>query len=1083
MVEIEKFIPEYPQRVRPDFSYRIARKEEFNELKLPISEKVPDKPGIPLLSQKLQARFFSSYTDYEAGLMFHGLGTGKSCLASLIVENAKANGHQKRPALVIVPGAGLKKSITKDIAERCTAGQYLPEITETEKRFSTKEQLKRLKNRRINKLVSGTYDIRTLQKFLKKLPPDREIKRIYSNRIIIIDEAHNLRIQTKKKRKRSLLEELKGREPGMTEAMYKKMHHFLHTVENCKIILLTGTPIWDKVYEIASLMNLILPIKQQLPIRIKFIREFFDKDGNLKPSGERILLTRFRGRVSYLRQMETTAKREEIGIIRPWLKYVKVYPSAMSKFQYTYSKEAAESIEKVEYTERNKKTGEIITRVKEIKGGAVRRLARDAAGFIFPGGDYGNDGFKKHIKKTKKGSKTVYEYKTAETKKEIRENLGKYSSKFAAIIDWAKKHPTELIFIYNEFVASGGSGIVNMSLVLQENGFKWARTSRDIRSDTHDTRRFVAISSNDGTTHSDSDIAEIIEIFNSRENRYGQKCQIIMGSRKIAEGFTLKNVRQVHIVLPHWNIPAIEQALGRIFRIGSHTEMPKKEKYVRIFRHIAVQKYDGEGKAYKGTGYPLGAKFTNAKTMDVEVYSIAEEKEHLNTQIYRVLKIISWDCPLTYTRNVHKNDENGTRICDYNECNYRCDGFPSKYIDKTGKIWKYNVPENNLLKDSYNLFYTSEKMEKIVKSIKRLFGKHFNIKLDMIGQLLKIDKDGKLILLQALDYIINSRTPIKNRYGFMSYLKESGNIYFLDDSVQIQTEFVENYYVKTPLITERTYLEDLSEIIQLESDKKYVKEFCKTGDKTFLSRIHYRSLIILIEHAQKLKSMGNKLNKREQHIVSDVLTIFKNNLIKISDNIVIHNMYANEFTGIGYTVSSKGIKITGKMRKFDPKIGEWEYVPQMEEGEYIEILKNLKTKRMENIWDNVPKGYDVYAFKGKDNKFRIRAKASPGKRQTKGAVCIEAGWKIPAIYELFKKVNFFPPARKSLDGIEKDNLITLIKGQPKLNIFSDKLNKYTKKQLAGILTLGSLSKVYLCEILEKWFKDHEKDGMYYDYSV
>ena len=42
------------------------------------------------------------------------------------------------------------------------------------------------------------------------------------------------------------------------------------------------------------------------------------------------------------------------------------------------------------------------------------------------------------------------------------------------------------------------------------------------------------------------------------------------------------------------------------------------------------------------------------------------------------------------------------------------------------------------------------------------------------------EEENKLLLV-SLDYIINHRIKIKNRYGFGNYLKEDGNIYFLDN--------------------------------------------------------------------------------------------------------------------------------------------------------------------------------------------------------------------------------------------------------------------------------------------------------------
>ena len=66
----------------------------------------------------------------------------------------------------------------------------------------------------------------------------------FSNKIIVIDEAHNLisRIVNRLKRPNSL-------------AM--RLYHYLKSAENSKIVLLTGTPIINYPHEVAIMMNIL----------------------------------------------------------------------------------------------------------------------------------------------------------------------------------------------------------------------------------------------------------------------------------------------------------------------------------------------------------------------------------------------------------------------------------------------------------------------------------------------------------------------------------------------------------------------------------------------------------------------------------------------------------------------------------------------------------------------------------------------------------------------------------------------------------------------------------------------------------
>lgn len=1098
--EIAKFIPSYPEVSDPKLSWEIFRREEFNSLQLETSEPVPDKPGIPLLSQELQARYFSPHTDFTSGLLYHGVGTGKTCTSSLIVEHFKNMDGQRRPALVIVPNENLERSYRREVALRCTdKDTYLPTFTDEEmKKISEGASLQMTdltREKRLRAAIKKSYEIVTLETFLFKrtneggiqsVEPRHKNKEVtrsrYSNRVIIIDEAHNLRIQPPRTKKSSALSDLMNQAPGSSTEMYKEMWNFLHTVEDCRIILLTGTPIWDKVYEIASLMNLILPEDEQLPTKTKFYREFFDKKGILKPNKISILRDRFRGRVSYLRPMMTTAKRDEIGVKGPWLQHITVYPSAMSSFQYHYAKKAVEDVKVI--TIHQRKGGKILTKQREVKGGAVRILARDASTFVFPGGDYGSSAFKKHILSAK--NRKSYRYKDNATSQAIRKNLSEYSSKFAAILQHITERSNELVFIYNEYVAAGGSGSINLGLILQAHGFVWVKRARDIaRPDTQGRKRFAVITHDKATTHRAKDIEQLLTSFNKPDNMYGERCQIIIGSRKIGVGITIKNIRQVHIVMPHWNISAVDQALGRAFRVGSHNSLPKKDRYVNIYRHVAVKEYDDEDdkKEYNvGKGYPSSVGFSSEKTIDIDIYSIAEKKEFLNTQIYRLLKEISWDCPLTYRRNVLEGDHPGTRDCDYQDCNYRCDGFPLSHIGKHGAVWNYSAPQSDILQDTYNLFYSDHSMTTMIERIKELFGIYFNLRLDMIAQLIDVENEEEnSLLLRALDYIINARIRIKNRYGFPNYLKEQGNIYFLDNAVSVFSNFPESTYIISPLVTERNSLEDIAEIVQLRDDSNLVKRFCKHPKKNIdlLRKVHYRTLILILEtiYAISIRPQ-NELTSREKEAIEITKSIIQRYFVNTPSGIAVHNMYSSEYTGLGYNVAVQQIKPSGWLRVFDPADGIWGYIGMEEEEKYISTIKRAKKVIREETWEGNP--YGVYGFIDRNGKFKIREKEKEGKRPTKGSVCMESSWDILRIYALFKDIGYLPPSIPKFKNVSREQLLKTVKAQRSLEIFAENLDERSDEELRQMLTLNSLYKKELCQLLEKWFRDN---NLFYDYRT
>lgn len=76
--------------------------------------------------------------------------------------------------------------------------------------------------------------------------------------------------------------------------------------------------------------------------------------------------------------------------------------------------------------------------------------------------------------------------------------------------------------------------------------------------------------------------------FNSISNSNGSLLKVILGTRSVMEGVSFKNVKQVHITEPWWNESRIEQILARASRYCSHSNLPLNEQYVDIYRHYSV---------------------------------------------------------------------------------------------------------------------------------------------------------------------------------------------------------------------------------------------------------------------------------------------------------------------------------------------------------------------------------------------------------------------------------------------------------------------------------------------------------------
>jgi len=120
---------------------------------------------------------------------------------------------------------------------------------------------------------------------------------------------------------------------------------------------------------------------------------------------------------------------------------------------------------------------------------------------------------------------------------------------------------------------------------------------------------------------SDASRNSILNKFNNDNNIRGEKYKVLLVSMAGVEGISLTNVRQVHIIEPHWNEIKIIQVIGRAIRLCSHYTLPEEERNVKVYRYLATE-------------------------MDKRVQGIADAKYKLVTSFEELLKEGAIDCYL-----------------------------------------------------------------------------------------------------------------------------------------------------------------------------------------------------------------------------------------------------------------------------------------------------------------------------------------------------------------------------------------------------------------------------------------------------
>jgi len=1149
---IAQFIPQYPDRdmKNENLSHELAKKKEFYDLRLgPVIETIPaDSPvGTPYKHQLLNTRFISPHTDYKSVLVFYDPGLGKTLLGCYIVEqfkNVLVDGNPRQPAIVLVPNEGIQKYWIQQIVRKCTKDIYEPDFDEEE------EKTERKRTGRTKSLVRKTYIIQTYSKFIKTLPRDPDqIRSQYSNRVIIIDEAHSLRPNQKggsKDNKKRTGEENKER--------YKRIYDFLHSVENCRTVLLTATPIWDQTFEIASLMNLILPKEDQLSSEKKFMKEYFTEDGKLKSGHTLDKLKRlFRGRISYLR-IKLPVKVTEMGSTKPWLNYIKVYPNAMSNEQADAAKKARANVEiretvikkdgrpvkfRYDWSEKEfvkDKEGNLIpdplgrafSIPYKIEGGTLIRSARQACILVAPVLNKRNEVtfdekyFDEYFEKKKPRYSFGKTPKDIALKKIFTESLYTYSTKYTSIIKLLKENPTELAFIYNRFVKEIG-GILPFAMILQLHGFVWVTSPNEMKRADKNVRRFIVVTSQ--TEISKETTANLIDAFNHKDNKYGDLCQIIIGSQKMAVGLTLNCIRQIHFVSPWWNIPSLIQAFGRGYRLGSHDELLEGEKYINLYRHVAVDEVESKKDGYKiAEAFPPGVYFSSKETIDIYMYRVSQMKEFSNSEIYRFMKEVAWDCPLAYNRNVLTTDEDFSRQCDYRECAYDCYGVPifnfkeeidemtdkqlrkvckeyhirtrnkepEELKEEIKKVWKYHIPKDKIERDTYDLYYSSDKVAKLIVEVTKQFRMYFTLSLESLMRFIPVEEEDKDLLLQALDHIIDMRILIRDRYGFNNYLQEYNNVYFLSTSIFV-ARYLECNYTSDPLVTERTSLGDIVKGIHFEKDEVLVNKFCKNPAKraVLLDEMGCHTFIILLETTYALKraeEKGKKLTPRETAAVAVMEGHMKKFLKLIGDEDrpkeerdAVHVLYQSDITKPKCDISNKALKADGSMRIYDEDSDKWKFLDDSNmEEEYINYIKIEKKETVMDIWEGNSLG--IYGYMNVDkkgeSKFAIRRKPPP---PGKGRVC--STMRKPDLIKVFFDIEYFPNKGNKID---RRTCLTHIRNsalknslvEKGIDLSDAKMKNFSDAKIQGIYWLMSAAKIRdeMCPMLQEWFQTHDDDN-------
>lgn len=852
---IDNLYPRREDKFHGEFNIKVASHKEFRENQYDgtihdIKDKSDElcKSDFELMPhQNFIKNFLSFNTPYNSLLLFHGLGTGKTCSAIGVSEEMrqymKQTGITKSIYLIASPNvqdnfrsqlfdeSKLEQHNGLWSINNCAGSGLLNEINPSSIKNMKKERVVSQVNSLINQyynfmgytqfgnFIERITDVTKVDISKRNKIKSQKIKKAFENKIIIIDEVHNIRITEDNK--------------------YKKIAEMLMEIckytENLHILFLSATPMFDSYEEIIWLTNIMNINDKRSTITVK---DVFSKKGefvNSNEKGEELLRRKLTGYVSYVRsenpytfpvriyaRNDDWNKSEDIQYNHPKFqmngKEIQYPMEQLHNFLFynsigEYQRHVYDLFIKNFYDKDMQDINESIS-----KGYSLLQKPILALNITYPHLDYdvygkssisekalstmiGESGLERIMKTTGKH----FEYRADSLKKFGRifsqGELHKYSAKLDQICKIIDKSEG-ISIIYSQYIDGGA---IPMALALEEMGFlRYSSDKSTNDSLLKDDKKqvpngnYYSIITGDPkySQNNDADIKYI----NRPDNKNGKNVKVVLISKAAAEGVDFKNIRQIHVLEPWYNLNRIEQIIGRGVRNLGHCALPFEKRNVEIFLHGTILNDEQEA-------------------TDMYIYRLAEQKSIKIGRVTRLLKETSIDCLLNIgqtnftpaelsklannkniecrlpngtIRNITYGDQSFTAICDYMEnCEFSCS--PSTTLSK--------IPSHSTtLNDTFITFNN----DKIMSRIRDLFkdipkGKHF-YKKDELFNAINISKryNDEQIYSSLQTLIKNSNQYITDKYGRMGRLVNNGEFY-LFQPIEITDEKASIYERSVPI--------------------------------------------------------------------------------------------------------------------------------------------------------------------------------------------------------------------------------------------------------------------------------------------
>ena len=776
----------YPDTKDPEFLQKLLAKREFAESLQttwkPRTDPCEDDSTFEVTPvQRFVSNFMSPKTPYMSALLYHGVGVGKTCAGVQITE-AWLEVYPRNEVFLVAPPTiqqGFFRTMfdkskviigegnEPNSASQCTGTTYM-KLTNTlyERDINKIEKAVNKAIRRRYKVFGYISFANFIRDTLKGIPSEAsyelknqlkkdKIRKKFSGKFLLIDEAHNLRDIVEDDEVSAVTKSEESDSAG-GKILTPYLRDVLVYSEGMKFCMLTATPMYNSYREIIIMFNMLLMNDKQATITEA---DIFDKEGNITENGKKI--------ISYISQRYVSFMRGENPISFP----VRLFPTAIPVLE-TYPALNPRGVdipeaEKVFYKHlpivpimlQGDTLNASLAFMNELPPGGrgLSTVALDklihAGNLIVPATDEtaGDtveafrartdiNGLGTIFSKESSGGEVRYRAKQEGGAKWLGlGELNKYSPKFDFLINRIKT-AEGCIFVYTRFV---NGGALPLALALEANGYlPYGRKSGLLANgpqtpggkqcalcpkrekehgigpaQAHDfTPAYYGLLTGDvGLSPRNEQTIRAQRDFNNAE---GTNIKIMIGSQIASEGVDLRFVRETYIIDSWFHLNKTEQILGRAIRYLSHCALPKEKRNNTVYL-LAAQLPLGEG----------GEGGEGRETADLYSYRIGFNKAVLVGKVTRTMKVAAIDCnlnnqaiiirgqpPITeidaqgnVRKDIDINDMPFTAVCDWIEtCDYECKP-------------KINITSLSIDDSTYDEFAARWRVNRMKERIRTLF--------------------------------------------------------------------------------------------------------------------------------------------------------------------------------------------------------------------------------------------------------------------------------------------------------------------------------------------------------------------------